>query len=498
MNVKEQIQKGVDTAEVLCQELGARNKKSDASRLAEIIKLAKACLGDGVKEGLAEEQLGHLRSGIKIAEGQVVTESYAIREATGTMGVERREDGCFPIQIIEAGFGNARDKAYYGADMLATPANYQIFEGCKMYLDHLTSAGEKALEGGPRSVRDWAATIKETFWDPATSTVKGWAKPVTEAFSSTVDLMGEDLGISIDAFAQVIPGIREGKRVNVIQRFTHCASVDLVTEAGAGGHVLQVMEGRFVEATSDGADTLAAKMNKVRRTVQAAFEHNGKGWVYCEGIWDDHVIFDQCDQLYWVDYHWSGDAVILADNIETVDKIITYVTTGQIACPSCGAGHSIEGQPTIESTKGGASTMPLDEATEKRLTEMGTQITDLGKTVKEQATTIGVLETDKAVSAREGAIMALLADSGLPDPSKSRLASYMKERSFMDDAAMKEAVEAEVATEKAYIQKLAPGAVVTESGGMETPDGTSVKESVGKELDDLLGVEKPAKEAATA
>lgn len=116
-----------------------------------------------------------------------------------------------------------------------------IWEGVKIYDNHLT---DKQFEdnGGMRSTaKEWLGTIKSPWWDAKESKVKAIYKASDQAFIDKLKLAQENeildsIGLSMDAF--VIYGkplSYEGQQYQVIEGFEQANSVDSVGNPAAGG-----------------------------------------------------------------------------------------------------------------------------------------------------------------------------------------------------------------------------------------------------------------------
>jgi hypothetical protein len=142
------------------------------------------------------------------------------------------------VAVITPGFGNKQDNHYYPADMLQRDAS--VFEGVKMYAtDH------KAEE---KSVR---TEVSQVLQCPVGFTEEG--APIAlvgvfdEDFAANIrnrDALGtlNSLHCSILARGKVKAGEVDGKKANVVEAITSAQSVDWVTQAGAGGHALNLAE----------------------------------------------------------------------------------------------------------------------------------------------------------------------------------------------------------------------------------------------------------------
>jgi hypothetical protein len=166
------------------------------------------------------------------------------------------DDGTVLIHLIRPCVGRGRGRHLYEADMLA--ANAHKFAGWKMFVDHRSMEAQRKANGLPRSVRDLGGRIVESWWDPSIpasgrfgqGAVVGRAKP-TPFIRQLVESDPELVETSINTLATgVRPVNRNGQRVNLVEGIRDTGSVDWVTEAGAGGKVVALMEA--AEAEGDG------------------------------------------------------------------------------------------------------------------------------------------------------------------------------------------------------------------------------------------------------
>jgi len=167
------------------------------------------------------------------------------------------DDGTVLIHLIRPCIGRGRGKHLYEADMLA--ANAHKFAGWKMFVDHRDPVAQRKANGLPRSVRDLGGRIVESWWDPdvpaegrfGKGAVIGRAKP-TPFIRSLVESDPELVETSINTLATGIrPVNRNGQRVAMVEGIQDRGSVDWVTEAGAGGKVVALMEAAEQEMTAE-------------------------------------------------------------------------------------------------------------------------------------------------------------------------------------------------------------------------------------------------------
>ena len=217
------------------------------------------------------KQKTDIKEGASEGEDEIVEAEMVEKIILESKSVDKKKNEAI-ITIIKEGGGNAKDNHYYPASTLMRDAN--LFEGTKMYVDHLTAEQEKKLGGLPRSVNDWVATIKESWWDEASREIRGRIKVVKPWFMDFLTEAKDDVGVSIRGRGKVTPNKKVGNKiVNVVESLLKPKSVDFVTEAGAGGKVLELLEAQiqiqedekmFKEMTSD---QIVAKLQESRPEV---------------------------------------------------------------------------------------------------------------------------------------------------------------------------------------------------------------------------------------
>lgn len=181
-------------------------------------------------------------------------EEAVARQVDATSGTDSpvRADGLVPLYVIRPGIGRGRGRHLYEAEMLRRETEDGRFKGWKMYVDHQAQEAKKASGGLPRSVRDLGGYIKEAWWDPTVpadpdkghgqGAVVGLAKP-TSFMRSLIEDIPEAVGASISAQATAVRPVQRGKdTVWLVEGIRPRGSVDWVTEAGAGGRVVALME----------------------------------------------------------------------------------------------------------------------------------------------------------------------------------------------------------------------------------------------------------------
>lgn len=166
----------------------------------------------------------------------------ALVEGTADRGKREVE-----LVIIREGFGNRRDNHYYGRGVLEGAAT--DFKNAKMYVDHLDPEAVKKLNGMPRSVKDIGGRITEAWIDKVEgqTVIKARAKIAQPWLWELIESDPDLLGVSINAWGKSKAGTVEGRQARIVEGISKIGSVDWVTEAGAGGKVVSLVEAQLEE-----------------------------------------------------------------------------------------------------------------------------------------------------------------------------------------------------------------------------------------------------------
>lgn len=184
----------------------------------------------------------------------------------------------FKVVIIQEGLGNLKDCFYYTKNSLQTAVS--LFEGKKCFADHPSSLEEdirperstrdilghfenveyqESADGRGSLIADLVVLTNPTFaWaQTLLSTAIGYAQKFQEDFVGlSINASGEASEVPLDDFmreaeipASVLPKLQTAQLegiplVRVVNRLKDAVSCDLVTEAGAGGKILQMIEQR--------------------------------------------------------------------------------------------------------------------------------------------------------------------------------------------------------------------------------------------------------------
>lgn len=151
-----------------------------------------------------------------------------------------RTDGTAPVKIIAPGWGSS---GYYSPELLERDGPAVFTSGTKMYWNHPTTSEE--AERPERDLRDLAAElVTDATWQakgPAGPGLYADAK-VFGGYREAVNELAPHIGVSIRALGKARQGEAEGRTGTLIEQLVAAKSVDFVTQAGAGGQVLQLFE----------------------------------------------------------------------------------------------------------------------------------------------------------------------------------------------------------------------------------------------------------------
>jgi hypothetical protein len=183
-------------------------------------------------------------------------EDRLFTEASLVEGTANRAKREVVLDLIREGFGNKRDNHYYGREVLQEA--YGAFEGAKMYIDHLDPEAARKMNGMPRSVKDLGGRILETELvtdDEGRTVIRGRAKIAQPWLWELIENDPGLLGVSINAWGKAKSGSMEGRQARIVEGISKVGSVDWVTEAGAGGKVVSLVEAQLEQEQEPDMDS---------------------------------------------------------------------------------------------------------------------------------------------------------------------------------------------------------------------------------------------------
>lgn len=215
-------------------------------------------------KGDAEDHMAALYANVK--EGQIeqlVVEATIAKAPAGKewevtiIGAQKPED------LVTVGgrryVKTANNRLY---DTNALKASVAMWDGIKVYDNHLTEEEFHRKQGMRSPATEWLGTIVKPRWDNAKAQLRGVFKVVEEKLATKLKAAYDQgilstIGLSIDTFP--IPGqdiYHEGQRFPVIGGFNLIRSVDLVAEPAAGGQFERLIAAKvYKEINSMSEDT---------------------------------------------------------------------------------------------------------------------------------------------------------------------------------------------------------------------------------------------------
>lgn len=151
-----------------------------------------------------------------------------------------RRDGTVALKLIEPGWGAS---GYYPAAVLERDGPVVFKAGTKSFWNHATPTEEAERPEGDLNALAMEL-ISDARWQesgPAGPGLYADAK-VFKPYQEAVNELAPHIGVSIRATGRASQGEAEGRKGPVISQITNARSVDIVTEAGAGGKILDMFE----------------------------------------------------------------------------------------------------------------------------------------------------------------------------------------------------------------------------------------------------------------
>jgi 2'-5' RNA ligase len=115
-----------------------------------------------------------------------------------------------------------------------------MWNGVKVYDNHLTDQEFQARQGMRSVVKEWVGTVVKPYWDAKRRQLRGVFKVVDEGLARKLleahrHGILSTIGLSIDTLPTMSGSYHEGAPISVIDGFQKIFSVDLVAEPAAGG-----------------------------------------------------------------------------------------------------------------------------------------------------------------------------------------------------------------------------------------------------------------------
>lgn len=388
---------------------------------------------------------------------------HLIERATGaaTLVKESSAGPRYRVRIIEGPrWGSS---GFYTSEALDSAPT--AFEGRKAYLDHPTDSED--AQRPERSLRDlvghYENVTREADGVYGDLLVRPHMAELVESLASS-----GDLDVSIRATAEATPGEVNGRAGLVISRFLEGRSVDLVTEAGAGGRVYELIESARAAAPVEEATT-SDRSEQLRKAVADAYSTEDYVWIR-DFDPDRLVVWYEADDTTWQQPYTVADddlSVTLTGTRTEVRPVTTYH-------PVTSAGPVGEASPA-QTTK--EKHMEITEAKLAELTAAADRVTALEADLAAEKQRAEAAEADARKVAREAydaQVVAALTASDLPTAARDRVADALKlDESATVPADAEQAIEAAIKAEQDYVKQVAEAARVQRplgfGGGTEAP-----------------------------
>ncbi len=239
-----------------------------------------------------------------------------IREAATAT---RRGPGRILLTLISPGKGSSGD---YTPEVLATAAAERAFpRGTLGMIDHDTPT--EAMERPEGSLRNLAIVLEEDAYIGAGGALQAEAK-VASAWRDLVDDFHEHIGASIYASADI--SVNESGE-KIVERIipNPFNRTDLVTVAGRGGKIEQVLEAaKVIESRSIVQEAMAEDVRMWLSATVRDVHANENTWAYLQDYDETYVYFDTQGKTYRQQYSLTGVNVTLSGDPIEVRRRVEY------------------------------------------------------------------------------------------------------------------------------------------------------------------------------
>ncbi|ALD64008.1 hypothetical protein AFL94_08820 [Arthrobacter sp. LS16] len=239
-----------------------------------------------------------------------------IREAATAT---RHGPGRILLTLISPGKGSSGN---YSPEVLATAAAERAFpRGTLGMIDHDTPT--EAMERPEGSLRNLAIVLEEDAYIGQGGALQAEAKVAT-AWRDLVDDFHEHIGASIYAAADIKVN-ESGEKV--IERIipNPFNRTDLVTVAGRGGKIEQVLEAaRVIESRSVVKEAMAEDIRMWLAATVRDVHANESTWAYLQDYDETYVYFDTHGKTYRQQYSLTGVNVTLTGDAVEVRRRVEY------------------------------------------------------------------------------------------------------------------------------------------------------------------------------
>jgi len=321
--------------------------------------------------------------------------------------------------VTEGGKTYVRSKngRLYSADGLKK--SVPLFEGVKVYDNHLTDEEFEAKQGMRSIKEEWVGVIINPFWDKTANAVKGTLKVIdaklrkklVEAYDAEVL---DSIGLSIDALGdgatRAIKALG-GTVMQVVEKITKALSVDVVADPAAGGRLA-----RLVAAQTPYKEVMDMEPKELLKMLGEALEEK---------------LSPLTERLEALEAEDESEE----DEIQATEAAVALAKENEIDLSEVEIeGSGDEGQITeadvqrfIDAQDGGDEDDDTDDDTPQAVKDAVARAEKAAKEAQATAARAAKLEKSLALKASQSELVETLAESGLPKPTRTVIAEQFKD-----------------------------------------------------------------------
>ncbi len=349
--------------------------------------------------------------------------------------------------VTEGGQTYVRSKngRLYSADGLK--ASVPLFEGVKVYDNHLTDEEFEAKQGMRSIKEEWVGVIVDTFWDEVANAVKGTLKVIdsklrTKLVEAHDAKVLDAIGLSIDALGsgatRAIKALG-GAVMEVVEQITKALSVDVVADPAAGGRL-----SRLIAAQTPLKGEIEMTPEELKLAMAEAIKEGNKPLV------ERLEALEAEDESEEDEIQATEAAVALAEKHEIdLSEIEATGDDGQIT--------EADVQRFIDSQ---------DDDTPAAVKDAIARAEKFAREAEASAKAAAKREKALALKAAQSELVETLAESGLPKPTRTVIAEQ-----FKDSVYEPKDLEAAIKNHREMLSEL------SESGTVRIPEGHNISVS---------------------
>jgi pyruvate/2-oxoglutarate dehydrogenase complex dihydrolipoamide acyltransferase (E2) component len=353
--------------------------------------------------------------------------------------------------VTEGGVTYVKSKngRLYSADALK--ASVPLFEGVKVYDNHLTDEEFEAKQGMRSIKEEWVGVIVETYFDKTANAVKGTLKVIDAKLRKKLveahdaDVLSS-IGLSIDALGdgatRAIKALG-GATMQVVEKITKALSVDVVADPAAGGRLA-----RLIAAQTPYKEVTEMKPEELKKLMEETL--------------DEKVgpINKRLEALEAEDEIKASEAAIELAEKHDIDLSEVEATGDD--------GYITEAdvQRFVDSQAGDEDDEPAGDADAEPKPAEGDAAAEAvaaAKRAEAAADKAEAREKSLAMKAAQSELVETLAESGLPKPTRSVIAEQ-----FKDSIYNPKDLEAAIESHRTMLSEL------SESGQVRIPENHNI------------------------